>query len=118
MKHVVHSIKILTVASSVLFTVPASAWGDREQGALLGLAAGIFLSQSNQYQTNRVVPPSNNTKFDSVPPSYHHRHNYNNYNHPNIYRYGPSVYQGGSVCREVLVSDQWGNSVNRYYDCR
>ena len=69
-------MKTLLVLAFTLIVSPAYAWGDREQGALIGFAAGMLANQihQDQHQLPRYQP--------------------RNYSYPNIYITPPSVYNG------------------------
>ena len=69
-------MKTLLALAFTLIVSPAYAWGDREQGTLIGFAAGLLTHQihQNQYQLPRYQPY--------------------NYSYPNIYIMPPSVYNG------------------------
>lgn len=69
-------MKTLLVLAFTLIVSPAYAWGDREQGALIGFAAGLLTHQIHQdrHQLPRYQP--------------------RDYSYPNIYITPPSVYNG------------------------
>lgn len=68
--------KLLFALGLALGISPAYAWGDREQGALIGFAAGLL---SHQLQYDRHYLP---------------RYQIYNYSYPNVYISPPPVYNG------------------------
>jgi hypothetical protein len=92
--------KLILIAA--LISSPAFAWGDREQGALLGLGLGWILSnQQNQAQVPRQVIVN--------PPVYNNAPSvYNLPRQPQPIYERRSQYDFGCQCyREILVQIGW-----------
>ena len=95
-------MKKLILIAAALVSSPAFAWGDREQGALLGLGLGwIIANQQNQAQVPRQVivnpPVYNNSPLV-----------YNLQRPPQPVYERRSQYDFGCQCyREILVQIGW-----------
>lgn len=81
-------MKTLLVLAFTLIVSPAYAWGDREQGALIGFAAGLLTHQIHQIHQNQYQLP---------------RYQPYNYSYPNIYITPPSVHNHYILIRLFLT---------------
>jgi hypothetical protein len=101
-------MKKLILSLALVAATPAFAWGDREQGALLGLGLGWILSnQQNQVQAPRQVIV--NPPVYSLPPVYNNSPSvYNLPRAPQPIYERRSQYDFGCQCyREILVQIGW-----------
>jgi len=62
--------KFITAMCFILVAPSALAWGDREQGALIGFTAGAILSNINQHPTQQSQP----VYVQRIEPIYVERH--------------------------------------------
>jgi hypothetical protein len=95
-------MKKLALSLALIAASPAFAWGDREQGALLGLGLGwIIANQQNQAQVPRQVIVN--------PPVYNNAPSvYNLPRQPQPIYERRSQYDFGCQCyREILVQIGW-----------
>lgn len=100
-----HLIKPLIVTVALAASSGAQAWGDREQGALLGLFLGSVIT--NAYRDNqeqRHYHPPVVVQPQPQPPVIV-------YGHPNRL-YHPQV------CQSVATFDQWGRYLGHRTYCR
>jgi hypothetical protein len=97
-------INSLIVGTCLLATAPASAWGEREQGALLGLVlGGIVANIYRDSQPPQIYHPP--VVIQPQPPVYV-------YPAPQVYSYHPRCY---SV---PAYYDRWGRVVQYQQVCR
>lgn len=97
MKKAIASILIASTLST-----PVLAWGDREQGALLGLViGGVVASQQAEQRQPRVVYPQQQIIVQPVPQIC-----------------GYSVYCGPTSCYQQPVWNQWGQVIGYQTVCK
>ena len=93
--------KILISILILCSTLPAFAWGDREQGALAGLVTGLVLRE----QISRPVPQPTYTVYQQPICGY------------NVYCAPPVVIQP-PVCQTEYVYDRYGQIIGTRNFCR
>lgn len=107
MKKLIVSLLLATVS------VPALAWGDREQGILTGIAGTLLLQNISRGDVGIQVSPQVVVPYQPYSPYYeHNRHNHHHrhHHHPRVDVY-PYVEPRGPVCywtNDARV-DRYGN---------
>jgi hypothetical protein len=117
---------IVGVASALsLATAPAMAWGDREQGILIGMVGGHILSQIHRNSVGYTSPGVVYRDSSAPGRGWGQSYGYNSYprvgstvvvreivREPTVvYRAPPTVITSPRVCREVPVRDESGSII-------
>jgi hypothetical protein len=93
---------ILSVALALsLVSTSAFAWGDREQGALLGFVIGSMINQHRVPGYGLPVPPV----YGAIPGGYPRHYPAPVYTPPSIYGYPGAVYTPAPTHRFVELYD-------------
>lgn len=105
MKNITKTLSAVMIAATVC--TPAFAWGEREQGALLGLVLGGVIANQRQAEVPVYnVPPVQQRYIYTGPPI----------NQQQICGY--NVYCGPTSCYQEPIYDQWNRVVAYRTICR
>jgi hypothetical protein len=103
-------MKAIIAATLIAAATQAHAWGDREQGILLGIAGTLI--------TQQIVQNSNSGYINTVPQEIHSQHSGYQYSTPRHYREPQLRYYQVPVERNLYPSPCEQVSVYDYYQGR
>lgn len=109
------TLKLVATSALILglASVNANAWGDKEQGALMGFAAALVAPTMINGFSNQLNSPSQDLRYEQ-PKAVNYNYNYN-YDRREKPRHR-AAYKDNRDMQKIIVEDRYGNTTTYFVE--